>query len=102
MKIAVAVMKPDAEALIANHGARAPYYLLFTEQGEALEEVLNPYAEVDRGVAPLAAGLLADKGVTLLAAGDFGSKFISKLEKEGIEHVQRSGKVSDIVRQLII
>jgi len=101
MKIAVAVMKPDVEASITKHGARAPYYLLFNEEGEMLEALSNPYIDVDRGAAPLAAGLLADKGVTLLAAGDFGPRFFSELKARGIETIQRSGQVSDIVSQLI-
>jgi hypothetical protein len=45
--------------------------------------------------------LLADKLVTLLADGDFGHRFISELEERGIEHIQRSGQVSDIVCRLV-
>ncbi len=101
MKIAVAVMKPDVEASITKHGARSPYYLLFNEKGEMLEALSNPYIDVDRGAAPQAASLLAGKGVTLLAAGDFGPRFVSELEARGIDPVRRSGQVSDIVSQLI-
>jgi len=101
MKIAVASKTSDINASITKRGARAPYYLLFNDQGELLEAVSNPFSEVDRGAAPRAAGLLADKGVTLLAAGDFGPRFISELKQEGIDHVQRSGQASDIIRQLI-
>ena len=54
-----------------------------------------------RGAAPQAARLLADKRVILLAAGGFGYRFISELEEGGIEHIQRSGQVSDIVCQLV-
>jgi len=101
MKIAVAAMTPDVKGLIAKHGARAPYYLLFDKPGKILEVVSNQYAEVDRGAAPQAARLLAGKGITLLAAGDFGPRFVAELEKRSIDTVQRSGQVSDIVRQLI-
>jgi len=101
MKIAVAVMKPEIEASVASHGARAPFYLLFNEKGEMLEVLSNPYIELGRGVAPLAARLLSGKGVTLLAAGDFGPRFVSELKLKGINHAQYSGKVSEIVRQLI-
>jgi len=101
MKIAIAAMAPDVNSGIAKHSARAPFYLLFDEHGEMLEVVSNPFAEVDRGAAPQAALLLADKGVTLLAAGDFGHRFVSELEERGIDHIQRSGQVSDIVRQLV-
>jgi predicted Fe-Mo cluster-binding NifX family protein len=101
MKIAVAAMASKVYAQIAVHSARAPYFLLFDEQGQMLEVVSNPVAETDRGAAPRAAFLLADKGVTLLAGGDFGPRFVAELEQRGIDHIQRSGQVSDIVRQLI-
>jgi predicted Fe-Mo cluster-binding NifX family protein len=101
MKTAIAAITPDADARIAEHSARAPFYLLFNDKGELLEVVQNPSAGVDRGAAPQAARLLADKGVTLLVAADFGPRFVSALEEKRIDHVQRSGQVSEIVRQLI-
>ncbi len=100
MKIAVASKTSDIDASVNKHGARAPFYLLFNEQGEALEAVSNPYVGIDRGAAPRVAGLLADKGVTLLAAGDFGTRFISELKARGIETARQSGQASDIARQL--
>ena len=101
MKIAVAAMASKEYAQIAVHSARAPYFLLFDEQGQMLEVVSNPVAQTDRGAAPRSALLLADKGVTLLAAGDFGPRFVAELEQRGIDHIQCSGQVSDIVRQFI-
>jgi len=101
MKIAIAAMTPDVDSMVAKHSAQAPFYLLFDEQGEMLEVVSNPYAGVDRGAAPQAALLLADNGVTLLVAGDFGARFVSELKEKGIEHIQRSEQVSEIVRQLV-
>jgi len=65
------------------------------------EAVSNPFAEADQGAAPEAARLLADKGITLLVASDFGPMFVSEPEEKGIDHIQRTGQVSEIVRQLI-
>jgi len=101
MKIAIAAMTPDLDALVAKHGARAAYYLLFDNEGEMQEAVSNPFAEVDRGAAPKAARLLSGKGITLLAAANFGPRFVAELEERGIDPVRRSGQVADIVRQLI-
>jgi predicted Fe-Mo cluster-binding NifX family protein len=101
MKIAMAAMTPNVNSYVAKHSARAPFYLLFDGQGEMLEVVSNPFSGVDRGAAPQAARLLANKGVTLLEAADFGPRFVSELEEKGIDHIQRTGPVSDIVRQLI-
>jgi predicted Fe-Mo cluster-binding NifX family protein len=101
MKIAIAAMTPNITSYFAKHGARAPFYLLFDGQGQMLEVVSNPFSGVDRGAAHQAARLLANKEVTLLAAADFGLRFVSELEEKGIDHIQRTGAVSDIVRQLI-
>ena len=68
MKIAVAAMASDVDSEIAKQSARAPFYLLFDKQGGMLEAISNPFAEVDRGAAPQAAVLLANKEVTLLVA----------------------------------
>ncbi len=101
MRIAVATMTPEVDAPVAKHAARAPYYLLFDKQGEFLKAVPNPFSEVDRGAAPKAARLLAGMGASVLAAGDFGPRFVSELEERGIGIVRRTGQVSDIVSQLI-
>ena len=99
MRIAVAAMTPDIDSEIAMHGARAPCYLLFDNRGALLEAISNPFSGIDRGAAPRVAALLADRGVTLVAAGDFGPRFVTELERSGIEIVQRKGPVADAVRQ---
>jgi hypothetical protein len=53
------------------------------------------------GAAPKAAQFLEEKGVTLLAAGDFGDTFIAELEERGIRHARLSGSISDAVAELI-
>lgn len=47
------------------------------------------------------AQFLADKGVHLLAAGDFGAKFLSELEERNIDHVEKAGRIADAVTELI-
>jgi len=101
MRIAVATMKPEVDAPIAKHAARASYYLLFDKHGEFLKAVPNPFSEVDRGAAPKAACLLAGKGASVLAASDFGPRFVAELEERGIGIFRGSGQVSDVVSQLI-
>jgi predicted Fe-Mo cluster-binding NifX family protein len=101
MIIAIAAMAPEVDTQIAIHSARAPYFLLFDERGNMLEVLANPFTQVDRGAAPQAALFLADKGVTLLAAGEFGQRFVSELEQRGIKYVQKSGLISDAIGELI-
>lgn len=101
MTIAIATTAPELDGQIAMHGARAPFYLLFDERGDMLEALANPVVQAEGGAAPRAALFLAEKGVTLLAAGDFGNRFISELEERGISHVQMSGFISDVIVKLI-
>jgi predicted Fe-Mo cluster-binding NifX family protein len=101
MTIAIAATAPELNGQIAMHGARAPFYLLFDEQGNMLEVLANPVVQAEGGAASQAALFLADKGVTLLAAGDFGSRFVSELEEKGIDHVQMSGLIADVIVELI-
>ena len=51
--------------------------------------VSHLFVEVERGAAPQAARLLADVGVTQLAARDLGSGFVSELGAKGNDHIQR-------------
>ena len=101
MTIAIAATAPELNGQIAMHGARAPFYLLFDEQGNLLEVLTNPVVQAEGGAAPQAALFLAGKGVTLLAAGDFGSRFVSELEEKGIGHAQMSGLIADAIVELI-
>ncbi len=102
MIIAIAAMAPEVDTQIAMYSARAPYFLLFDERGNMLEVLANPFTQVDRGAAPQSALFLADKGVTLLAAGEFGQRFVSELEQRDIKYVQKSGLISDAIGELII
>lgn len=101
MTLAIAAIEPKLNAQVALHAARAPYYLLFDEQGNLLDSLENPFVQVDQGAAPRAALFLSDNGVTLLAAGDFGPRLISELEQRGISNVLKTNLVSDALEELI-
>lgn len=97
MTIACAAMEPKLETQIAMHSARAPVFLLFDEEGNLIETIDNPFAQVERGAAPQVARLLEGKGVTKLIAGEFGSRFVSELKERGISHVRMTGLISDVI-----
>jgi predicted Fe-Mo cluster-binding NifX family protein len=101
MRIAVAAITMDIDSEVAKHGARAPCYLVFDDRGVLSESINNPYSRVDRAAAPQVSALLADRGITMVAAGDFGPRFVAELEQRGIDIARRSGPVSDVVQQLI-
>jgi len=59
------------------------------------------FLKVDRRSTPQAALFLADNGVTLLDAAEFGPRFSSELEQRCIKYNQKSGLVSNVIRELV-
>ena len=63
--------------------------------------ISNPFENADREAAPQAAVFLSQHNIAILAASDFGPKFISALEEGGITSVRKDGLASDVIRELI-
>ena len=101
MKIAVASCDKTAKASVSNEAAKCPYYLMFDGKGEMTEVIDNPYWDASRGAGPSAANFLVRQGVTLLIAGDFGSKMINTLKSEGITCFEFKGLVDDAVKRVL-
>ena len=101
MKIAVASDTPDIKAEVSMHGARAAFYLVFDDTGNPVGEMENPFASIERGAGPRVAGFLADAGIGVVVAGQFGPRFESALEETGIKIHRKTGTIKDVVRQLI-
>jgi len=101
MKIALAATGPDPSADLSAHAARAPYYLVYSEDGTFVGGIANPAAELVRGAAPTAARFLFDQGVDMLVAGDFRSKFISELNAHGIDDVQSGGSIARVLNTVV-
>lgn len=101
MKIAIAAEAPDVDTEIAAHAARAAYYLIFNPDGRLQAALANPAAASGQGAGPAAAQFLAGQGVELVAAGEFGPRFLDVLEVRGIKSVQVTGRATDVVARLI-
>ncbi len=101
MKIAIAAEGQDFNAQVSYHGARAPYYLIIDEKGNLLKAVRNPYSKGEQGAGPKAAHLLIQHGVELVVAADFGGRFIGELEAAGVQLVQKTGMVADIITNVL-
>ena len=101
MKIAVATTGSEKDAAISQQAGRAPFFLFFDDRGNFLETVENPSRDQSRNAGPNAALFLADKGVTLVIAGNFGRKMKQALRDYQIEYIEKTG-VSDNVVQTII
>jgi len=101
MKIAVAADGKSAKASVSNMAAKCPYYLIFNNKGELIEVIDNPYRDASRGAGPSAANFLAQKGVTIVIAGNFGSKMINTLKNKGITHFEFKGRADDAVKRVL-
>ncbi len=101
MKIAVAASSKTAKASVSNMAAKCPYYLIFNNKGELIEVIDNPYSDASGGAGPSAANFLAQRGVTIVIAGNFGSKMINTLKNKGITHFEFKGRVDDAVKRLL-
>ncbi|MBW2651094.1 MAG: hypothetical protein JRC66_08855, partial [Deltaproteobacteria bacterium] len=88
IKIAVASGDKTAKTSVSNEAAKCPYYLIFDSEGKLTEVIDNPYKNASGGAGPSAANFLAQKGVTIIIAGNFGSKMINTLESKGIAHFE--------------
>ena len=101
MRFAVASSDKTAEASVSNEAAKCPYYLLFDSKGELTEVIDNPYKNASGGAGPSAADFLAQRGVTIVIAGSFGSKMINALESKGVVHFESKGSVGDAVKKAL-
>lgn len=101
IKIAVASNDKTAKGSVNNKAAKSPYYLMFDGKGELTEVINNLYADANRNAGPSTANFLDRQGVTLVIAGDFGSKMINALKDKGIAHFEFKGPVNDAVKKAL-
>ena len=100
-KIAVASNGENLKASVSNKAAKCPYYLIFDSKGNLTEVIDNPYEDASGGAGPSAANFLSQKGVTIVIAGNFGSKMINTLKSNGITHFEFKGSVGDAVKKVL-
>ncbi|MBW2632128.1 MAG: NifB/NifX family molybdenum-iron cluster-binding protein [Deltaproteobacteria bacterium] len=101
MKIAVASGDKTAQVSVSNEAAKCPYYLIFDSKGKLTEVIDNPYKNASGGAGPSAANFLAQRGVTIVIAVDFGSKMVNTLKSKGIAHFEFKGSVDDAVKRTL-
>ena len=99
--IAVAANSKSAQASVSNKAAKCPYYLIFNNKGELIEVVDNPYGDASGGAGPLAANFLARRGITIVIAGNFGSKMVNTLENKNIAHFEFTGIADNAVKKVL-
>ncbi|MEA2109677.1 MAG: NifB/NifX family molybdenum-iron cluster-binding protein [Pseudomonadota bacterium] len=101
MRIAVASSAQAKDATISRQAGRTPYFLFFDGRGNFLESIENPVRDQSRKAGPDAALFLADQGVTLVIAGEFGKKMKQALEEHHIHYIEKTGVVDHVVQTII-
>lgn len=99
MKIAIATLSQALDAQVEKHAARAAYYVLLDTKRDLYEVLENPVADVEHGAGPQAAAFLVQQGVEMVVAGEFGYRFRTDLEANGITCVESSGTVADVIAE---
>ena len=101
IKIAVAADGKFAHASVSNMAAKCPYYLIFNNKGELIEVVDNPHKDASGGAGPLAANFLARRGISIVIAGNFGSKMVNTLENKSVTHFEFKGVADNAVKKVL-
>ena len=83
MKIAIASVGRDENALVSDISGRAPFYLIF-EDKKLVKIISNPFRMGGGGAGFGVAKMLADEKVDLVIAGSFGPNMVSSLENSNI------------------
>ncbi|MCA1796988.1 MAG: hypothetical protein LC645_05515 [Geobacteraceae bacterium] len=92
-RIAVAAEEPRASARVSPVAARCAWFLLFDKNGEFIESVANPFRDASGAAAAQVVKFLADSGVDLVIAGNFGAKMLDNMASNGMRHLEFSGTV---------
>ena len=101
IKIAVASGDKTVKASVSNEAAKCPYYLIFDSEGKLTEVIDNPYENASGGAGPSVANFLAQRGVTIVVAGNFGSKMINTLKDNDMAHFEFEGGIDDAVKRAL-
>jgi len=101
MKIAVAATGPEKDAAISRQAGRTLFFLFFDGKGNFLEAEENPSRDRSRNAGPNTALFLADRGVTLVIAGNIGNKMGQALRDDQIEYIEKTGVAYDVVQTTI-
>ncbi|MDD3990939.1 MAG: NifB/NifX family molybdenum-iron cluster-binding protein [Desulfobacterales bacterium] len=96
--IAVAAAGANENSEISEVAGRAPYYLIFDQNGVFLKSIENSGQRSMRGSSSAVVDLLLKESCNAVIAGQFGEKMQSRLKANRIESYQRTGIVKDVLK----
>jgi predicted Fe-Mo cluster-binding NifX family protein len=100
-KIAVAAEGKTAAAKVSGVAARSPYFLIFDGSGKFLEAVDNPYKAAKGGAGTSLVPFLAQKGATLVVAGEFGENMIQAMKGKGMRYLEFKGSAQEALKKVL-
>jgi predicted Fe-Mo cluster-binding NifX family protein len=98
--LAVASDSPQPQT-VSEMAGRAAYFLLFDGSGNFLSAERNPFASATREAGPKVAAFLSAKGVTLVLAGEFGTKMERALISYNMKYIKQAGVAHEVVQTVI-
>jgi len=100
-KIAVAAEGKSAAAKVSGVAARSPYFLIFDGDGKLLEAVENPYKTAKGGAGTSVVPFLAQKGASMVVAGEFGGNMIQAMKGKGIGYLEFKGSAQEALKKVL-
>ena len=100
-RIAIAAVGDSLTSEISMRAGRAPYYLIFDENGIFIKSIKNPFWMQGGGASSGVVDLLIKESVKTVIAGKFGDKMKKQLEANGIKYHERTGITKEIVETII-
>jgi predicted Fe-Mo cluster-binding NifX family protein len=100
-KIAVAAEGKTAAAKVSGVAARSPYFLIFDGSGKFLEAADNPYKGAKGGAGTSVVPFLAQKGATLIVAGEFGENMTQAMKGKGMRYLEFKGSAEEALKKVV-
>jgi predicted Fe-Mo cluster-binding NifX family protein len=100
-KIAVGAEGKTAAAKVSGVAARSPYFLIYDGSGKLLEAVDNPYKGAKGGAGTSVVPFLAQKGATVVVAGEFGENMIQAMKGKGMRYLEFKGSAEEALKKVL-
>jgi predicted Fe-Mo cluster-binding NifX family protein len=100
-KIAIAAVGDIVTSQISMFAGRAPYYLIFDENGVFLKSIKNPGQSSRRNSSSVVVDLLLKESCKTVIAENFGKKMQNQLKANKIEYYERKGIVKSVVQTFV-
>jgi predicted Fe-Mo cluster-binding NifX family protein len=98
--IAIAAVGDNVNSEISMTAGRAPYYLIFDENGVLLKSIKNSGQSSRRSSSSVVVNLLLNESCKTVIAGKFGEKMQNQLKANKIEYYEREGSVKAVMHSL--